>query len=108
LSRNWNDATSLIELDISRNQLTSIDNLPFNRMSRLVKLHVTSVFSHVVDFSLTSIQMSSFEGNTSSLSVADACNLTRLEMRQCTRLDSIANFHQLTTLLDLDVCVNVV
>jgi Leucine-rich repeat (LRR) protein len=44
LNRNWNDATSLIELNISENGLTSIDNLPFDRMSRLVDLDVCATF----------------------------------------------------------------
>jgi hypothetical protein len=43
LNRNWNDATSLIELDICDNNLTSIDNLPFDRMSRLLTLDVLCV-----------------------------------------------------------------
>jgi hypothetical protein len=44
-----------------------------------------------------------FSGNTSSLTISDTPNLTQLAMRRCDRLDSIANFHQLTTLLDLQV-----
>jgi hypothetical protein len=40
LNRNWNDATSLIKLDISYNRLSSIDNLPFDHMTQLVYLDV--------------------------------------------------------------------
>jgi hypothetical protein len=50
------------------------------------------------------LQMTRFEGNTSSLRIANAPNLTQLSMRRCDRLDSIANFHQLTSLIELAVC----
>jgi hypothetical protein len=50
------------------------------------------------------LQIGKFEGHTSSLTIANTPNLTKLSIRGGKRLDSIANFHRLTTLLELEVC----
>jgi hypothetical protein len=58
----------------------------------------------VLGLASIALQMTNFKGNTSSLAIADAPNLTKLSMRDCVGLDSIRNFHKLTTLLRFEVC----
>jgi hypothetical protein len=43
LRLNWRDATSLIELSIGANKLSSIDALPLSQMIRLLDLGVIGV-----------------------------------------------------------------
>jgi hypothetical protein len=64
----------------------------------------TCVFAVVLGLTSITLQIGEFEGNTSSLTIANAHNLTKLSMYACARLDSIRGFHQLTTLLELEVC----
>jgi hypothetical protein len=48
LRENWLDATSLIDLDIGSNRLSTLENLPFEKMTRLMNLSVTSLLQCVV------------------------------------------------------------
>jgi hypothetical protein len=40
LAKNWNNATSLIELDLAGNSVESTENLPLSKMTRLLELDV--------------------------------------------------------------------